>query len=249
LNKTSGNEIPYSEKMSSGKGETPFSEGKPGNRDDNSLTDRTMGFHPYVERESGSVIGHPLTDGLVSGWGEIPQTDGRSGNRGVVSLTDETSGFNPCVERLISRRGEIPLSEGESGVVVKTTTNETSDSYPCVESFPILYEKQNYLIQEKTLQLKKILGIIEEMNMINLETLWNEFEMEINCEDEINVSERRLISDHPDFDYNLQDISDLRVIFDSGCTSHICSDLRIFDTIYDEKGTVKLPDKTTIRYE
>ena len=39
LNKSSCNEILYSEKTLSGRGETPLSEDKSGNRDDNPLTD------------------------------------------------------------------------------------------------------------------------------------------------------------------------------------------------------------------
>ena len=44
-------------------------------------------------------------------------------------------------------------------------------------------------------------------------------------------------------------MSAMRIIFDSGCTSHICSELRMFDSIFDERGLIKLPDKTTVKYE
>ena len=85
--------------------------------------------------------------------------------------------------------------------------------------------------------------------MLKSESFWDEFEIEIEHADEISTSERKLISDYPKFELNHEGLTNMRIIFDSGCTSHICSELEMFDTIYDERGLVRLPDKNTVRYE
>ena len=59
------------------------------------------------------------------------------------------------------------------------------------------------------------------MNMIQDESFWDEFEIEIDHVDEINLSERKFISDYPEFEESFNGAFQIRVIFDSGCTSHI----------------------------
>ena len=235
-----------------GWGETPHSEVCSG-RDipGRALTNEAMGFYPYAERFSDSEIGHPLIDEMgCSGKGEIPLTEVVSGRDVPVgALTNEIAGFNPYIESELSRRGETPLSEGSPGTTGEVVTNETSGFYPCVERCLREGEKRFSFSYLKTLHLKRILGIKEEMNMIQDESFWDEFEIEIDYVDEINLSERKFISDYPEFEESFDGMFQIRVIFDSGCTSHICSELYMFDTIRDERGFVKLPDKTIVEYE
>ena len=59
-----------------------------------------------------------------------------------------------------------------------------------------------------------------------------------------------LLSDRYDVQYNIEDnfLDNINIIFDSGCTSHICSYLQIFDYVTDHKGKLTLPDKRTVEY-
>ena len=149
-------------------------------------------------------------------------TEGIPGREGPCRpLTNEIAGLDPYIESTLSRRGEIPLSEGSPGTTGEVVTNETSGFYPCVERCLRKGEKEFSSSYLKTLYLKRILGIKEEMNMIQDESFWDEFEIEIDHVDEINLSERKFISDYPEFEESFNGAFQIRVIFDSGCTSHI----------------------------
>ena len=59
-----------------------------------------------------------------------------------------------------------------------------------------------------------------------------------------------VLSDQLDFMHEPKnsDLKNMKIIFDSGSTSHVCSELFMFDYILDCKGELSMPDRHVLRY-
>jgi hypothetical protein len=62
------------------------------------------------------------------------------------------------------------------------------------------------------------------------------------------MRERPLVSDFKLFSGSHFDRTDDPIIIDGGCTSHMTSDPRLFEVIYECFGEVELPDKGVVKY-
>ena len=87
----------------------------------------------------------------------------------------------------------------------------------------------------------------EEINMLNAE---KEGKIIIENKSNNEILGPTILSDFEEFmkEPTEESLKNIKIIFDSGSTSHICSEIWMFDLIEERHGVVYLPDKNTYEY-